>query len=200
MHINHSHLALKSCYSYSWPVWEAGAIYETRSYFWRKTPRGHPVWCTRPCLASSADIPRAAAWRSNPSTGTRTATSRHCSAVTTTAMTSRWALMTTPPVRQTYSSKWFSMSSMRIAYYYHFLVDIKWKLICLILAPYCNNMMRNMEINPISRMIWRALKPLLMGKILYTPHTPATQKIIHEVTIHINNLINHMIRAWINES
>ncbi|XP_056624973.1 phospholipid-transporting ATPase ABCA1b [Triplophysa dalaica] len=48
-------------------------------------------------------------------------------------------------------------------------------------TPYCNNMMKNMETNPISRMIWRALKPLLMGKILYTPHTPATQKIIHEV-------------------
>lgn len=30
-------------------------------------------------------------------------------------------------------------------------------------------------------MIWRALKPLLMGKILYTPDTPATQRIIHEV-------------------
>lgn len=42
--------------------------------------------------------------------------------------------------------------------------------------------MRNMEASPISRMIWRALKPLLMGKILYTPHNPATQKIIHEVT------------------
>uniref|UniRef100_A0A671M5I8 P-type phospholipid transporter n=1 Tax=Sinocyclocheilus anshuiensis TaxID=1608454 RepID=A0A671M5I8_9TELE len=39
----------------------------------------------------------------------------------------------------------------------------------------------NMEASPISRMIWRALKPLLMGKILYTPHSPATQKIIHEV-------------------
>lgn len=48
-------------------------------------------------------------------------------------------------------------------------------------TPYCNNMMRNMEASPISRMIWRALKPLLMGKILYTPHSPATQKIIHEV-------------------
>uniref|UniRef100_A0A9J8ACW3 P-type phospholipid transporter n=1 Tax=Cyprinus carpio carpio TaxID=630221 RepID=A0A9J8ACW3_CYPCA len=35
--------------------------------------------------------------------------------------------------------------------------------------------------SPISRMIWRALKPLLMGKILYTPHSLATQKIIHEV-------------------
>lgn len=48
-------------------------------------------------------------------------------------------------------------------------------------APYCNNMMRSLESSPISRMIWRALKPLLMGKILYTPDTPATQRIIHEV-------------------
>ncbi|XP_030648495.1 phospholipid-transporting ATPase ABCA1b isoform X2 [Chanos chanos] len=48
-------------------------------------------------------------------------------------------------------------------------------------TPYCNNLMKNMETSPISRMIWRALKPLLMGKILYTPHTPATQKIIQEV-------------------
>lgn len=43
--------------------------------------------------------------------------------------------------------------------------------------------MRNMESSPVSRMIWQALKPLLMGKILYTPDTPATQKIIHEVFI-----------------
>uniref|UniRef100_A0A8C3B3X0 P-type phospholipid transporter n=1 Tax=Cyclopterus lumpus TaxID=8103 RepID=A0A8C3B3X0_CYCLU len=48
-------------------------------------------------------------------------------------------------------------------------------------TPYCNKMMRSLESSPISRMIWRALKPLLMGKILYTPDTPATQRIIHEV-------------------
>uniref|UniRef100_A0A8C9WEH3 P-type phospholipid transporter n=1 Tax=Scleropages formosus TaxID=113540 RepID=A0A8C9WEH3_SCLFO len=48
-------------------------------------------------------------------------------------------------------------------------------------TPYCNNLMKNLESSPISRMIWRALKPLLMGKILYTPHTPATQRIIQEV-------------------
>ncbi|XP_026872164.2 phospholipid-transporting ATPase ABCA1b [Electrophorus electricus] len=48
-------------------------------------------------------------------------------------------------------------------------------------TPYCNNLMKNMETSPVSRMIWRALKPLLMGKILYTPHTPATQIIIQEV-------------------
>lgn len=48
-------------------------------------------------------------------------------------------------------------------------------------APYCNSLVKNMDSNPMSRMIWQALKPLLMGKILYTPHTPATQRIIHEV-------------------
>uniref|UniRef100_A0AAY5L1X1 P-type phospholipid transporter n=1 Tax=Esox lucius TaxID=8010 RepID=A0AAY5L1X1_ESOLU len=48
-------------------------------------------------------------------------------------------------------------------------------------TPYCNAMMRNMESSPMSKMIWQALKPLLMGKILYTPHTPATLKIIQEV-------------------
>uniref|UniRef100_A0A7N6B5H3 ABC transporter domain-containing protein n=1 Tax=Anabas testudineus TaxID=64144 RepID=A0A7N6B5H3_ANATE len=48
-------------------------------------------------------------------------------------------------------------------------------------TPYCNSLVKNMDSNPMSRMIWQALKPLLMGKILYTPHTPATQKIIHEV-------------------
>uniref|UniRef100_A0A3B5A5W3 P-type phospholipid transporter n=1 Tax=Stegastes partitus TaxID=144197 RepID=A0A3B5A5W3_9TELE len=48
-------------------------------------------------------------------------------------------------------------------------------------TPYCNSLVRNMDSNPMSRMIWQAVKPLLMGKILYTPHTPATQRIIHEV-------------------
>uniref|UniRef100_A0A8D3CCL6 P-type phospholipid transporter n=1 Tax=Scophthalmus maximus TaxID=52904 RepID=A0A8D3CCL6_SCOMX len=55
------------------------------------------------------------------------------------------------------------------------------RLCTYFLAPYCNSMMRSLESSPISRMIWRALKPLLMGKILYTPDTPATQRIIHEV-------------------
>ncbi|XP_069575607.1 phospholipid-transporting ATPase ABCA1b isoform X2 [Brachyistius frenatus] len=48
-------------------------------------------------------------------------------------------------------------------------------------TPYCNSLVRDMDSNPMSRMIWTALKPLLMGKILYTPHTPATQRVIHEV-------------------
>uniref|UniRef100_H3CLI7 ATP binding cassette subfamily A member 1 n=1 Tax=Tetraodon nigroviridis TaxID=99883 RepID=H3CLI7_TETNG len=48
-------------------------------------------------------------------------------------------------------------------------------------TPYCNSLVKNMDLNPMSRMIWQALKPLLLGKILYTPDTPATQRVIHEV-------------------
>uniref|UniRef100_A0A4W3K1G7 ABC transporter domain-containing protein n=1 Tax=Callorhinchus milii TaxID=7868 RepID=A0A4W3K1G7_CALMI len=49
-------------------------------------------------------------------------------------------------------------------------------------TPYCNDLMKNLESNPISRMIWRAMKPLLVGKVLYTPDTPVTRRIIKEVS------------------
>ncbi|XP_072320333.1 phospholipid-transporting ATPase ABCA1-like [Eucyclogobius newberryi] len=48
-------------------------------------------------------------------------------------------------------------------------------------TPYCNSLVKNLDSNPMSRMIWTAIKPLLLGQILYTPHTPLTQKIIHQV-------------------
>ncbi|OCU00960.1 hypothetical protein XELAEV_18006739mg [Xenopus laevis] len=48
-------------------------------------------------------------------------------------------------------------------------------------TPYCNDLMQNLESSPLYRMIWRALKPLLVGKILYTPSTPATQMLMSEV-------------------
>uniref|UniRef100_A0A8C3L206 P-type phospholipid transporter n=1 Tax=Chrysolophus pictus TaxID=9089 RepID=A0A8C3L206_CHRPC len=48
-------------------------------------------------------------------------------------------------------------------------------------TPYCNELMKNLESSPLSRIIWRALKPLLIGKVLYTPDTPAIRKIMAEV-------------------
>lgn len=48
-------------------------------------------------------------------------------------------------------------------------------------APYCNDLMKNLESSPLSRIIWKALKPLLVGKILYTPDTPATRQVMAEV-------------------
>ncbi|NXA10153.1 ABCA1 protein, partial [Sapayoa aenigma] len=48
-------------------------------------------------------------------------------------------------------------------------------------TPYCNELMKNLESSPLSRIIWRALKPLLIGKILYTPDIPAVRKVMSEV-------------------
>ncbi|XP_067103215.1 phospholipid-transporting ATPase ABCA1b [Osmerus mordax] len=65
-------------------------------------------------------------------------------------------------------------------------------------TPYCNSIMRNMESNPIYKMMWQALKPLLMGQILYTPHTPATFKIIQEVnrTFQELGVFRHLGGMW----
>lgn len=49
-------------------------------------------------------------------------------------------------------------------------------------TPYCNDLMKNLESSPLSRIIWKALKPLLVGKILYTPDTPATRQVMAEVS------------------
>ncbi|XP_055488379.1 phospholipid-transporting ATPase ABCA1-like [Leucoraja erinacea] len=48
-------------------------------------------------------------------------------------------------------------------------------------TPYCNDLMKTLESNPMSKMIWRAMKPLLIGKVLYTPDTPVTRNIVKEV-------------------
>ncbi|XP_066471023.1 phospholipid-transporting ATPase ABCA1 [Tiliqua scincoides] len=48
-------------------------------------------------------------------------------------------------------------------------------------TPYCNSLMKNLESSPLSRIIWRALKPLLVGKVLYTPDTPVTRAVMSEV-------------------
>lgn len=71
---------------------------------------------------------------------------------------------------------------VQTGWFYWDRVYSQYELNCVcVAAPYCNSLVKNMDSNPMSRMIWQALKPLLMGKILYTPHTPATQRVIHEV-------------------
>ncbi|TDH07266.1 hypothetical protein EPR50_G00104130 [Perca flavescens] len=65
-------------------------------------------------------------------------------------------------------------------------------------TPYCNSLVQSMDSNPMSRTIWQALKPLLLGKILYTPHTPATQRVIHEVnrTFQELGVFRHLGEMW----
>ncbi|XP_072366635.1 retinal-specific phospholipid-transporting ATPase ABCA4 isoform X1 [Scyliorhinus torazame] len=45
-------------------------------------------------------------------------------------------------------------------------------------TPFCNTLNQNMESNPATKIIWNVMKPLLMGKVLFTPDSPATQQLI----------------------
>lgn len=48
-------------------------------------------------------------------------------------------------------------------------------------APFCNDLMQTLESNPVTKIVWNSVKPLLMGKILYTPDSPAVRKILKSV-------------------
>uniref|UniRef100_A0A4W6FGA7 ATP binding cassette subfamily A member 4 n=1 Tax=Lates calcarifer TaxID=8187 RepID=A0A4W6FGA7_LATCA len=48
-------------------------------------------------------------------------------------------------------------------------------------TPFCNALMQTLESNPVTKIVWNSVKPLLMGKILYTPDSPAVRKILRSV-------------------
>ncbi|EMP24164.1 ATP-binding cassette sub-family A member 7 [Chelonia mydas] len=48
-------------------------------------------------------------------------------------------------------------------------------------SPYCKELIRSLESNPLSRILWRGIKPLFIGKILYAPSSPSTRRIMAEV-------------------
>ncbi|XP_039512135.1 phospholipid-transporting ATPase ABCA1 isoform X2 [Pimephales promelas] len=48
-------------------------------------------------------------------------------------------------------------------------------------TPFCENLIRSLESNPLSRIVWRGIKPLFIGKLLYTPDTPATRTVMAQV-------------------
>lgn len=45
-------------------------------------------------------------------------------------------------------------------------------------SPACNAIMERIEVNPGFSYIWMRVKPILRGKILYTPDTPTTREIV----------------------
>ncbi|XP_018414710.1 PREDICTED: retinal-specific ATP-binding cassette transporter [Nanorana parkeri] len=57
-------------------------------------------------------------------------------------------------------------------------------------TPFCNALMQTMESNPATKIAWSAMKPLLMGKILYTPDAPA----IREILKHANSTFEQLER------
>ncbi|XP_074118834.1 retinal-specific phospholipid-transporting ATPase ABCA4 isoform X3 [Sminthopsis crassicaudata] len=65
-------------------------------------------------------------------------------------------------------------------------------------TSFCNSLIQNMEANPLTKIAWRAAKPLLMGKILFTPDSPAVHKILKHANSTFEELarVRQFLKAW----
>ncbi|KAL2090306.1 hypothetical protein ACEWY4_014994 [Coilia grayii] len=65
-------------------------------------------------------------------------------------------------------------------------------------TPFCKSVIHSLEANPLSRVVWRAIKPLLIGKLLFTPDTPAVQQVMREVnkTFQDLHILEDIRGAW----
>uniref|UniRef100_A0A8C9STH1 P-type phospholipid transporter n=1 Tax=Scleropages formosus TaxID=113540 RepID=A0A8C9STH1_SCLFO len=65
-------------------------------------------------------------------------------------------------------------------------------------SPFCNALMKDLETDPIFRVIWASVKPFLMGKVLYTPDTPAVKQILRSANTTFEQLerLRNMGKAW----
>ncbi|ESP01294.1 hypothetical protein LOTGIDRAFT_212836 [Lottia gigantea] len=64
---------------------------------------------------------------------------------------------------------------------------------CVILAPFCQDVFVSIESNNLFSIVWRYLKPIVLGVIPYTPDTPRVQEIIrlaNQTFLDISELIN----------
>lgn len=48
-------------------------------------------------------------------------------------------------------------------------------------GPACAELMGSLEAHPLSRLLWRRLKPLVLGKLLFTPNTNFTRQLMAQV-------------------
>ncbi|XP_038146750.1 retinal-specific phospholipid-transporting ATPase ABCA4-like isoform X2 [Cyprinodon tularosa] len=65
-------------------------------------------------------------------------------------------------------------------------------------TPFCNSLMQTLESNPVTKIVWNSVKPLLMGKILYTPDSPVVGKILKSANTTFEELerLRNMAKAW----
>ncbi|XP_056132314.1 phospholipid-transporting ATPase ABCA1 [Lampris incognitus] len=65
-------------------------------------------------------------------------------------------------------------------------------------TPFCKSLIQGLESNPLSRIVWRGIKPLFIGKLLYTPDTPAVQEVMKEVNKTFQDLLilQELNEAW----
>ncbi|XP_062335379.1 retinal-specific phospholipid-transporting ATPase ABCA4-like isoform X2 [Osmerus eperlanus] len=65
-------------------------------------------------------------------------------------------------------------------------------------TPFCNELMEVMESNPITKVVWSSVKPMLMGQILYSPDSPSVRQIVRNANTTFKELerLRTMGRAW----
>ncbi|KAM4718470.1 retinal-specific phospholipid-transporting ATPase ABCA4a isoform 3-T3 [Anableps anableps] len=65
-------------------------------------------------------------------------------------------------------------------------------------TPFCNDLMKELESNPATRIVWNSVKPMLMGRILYAPDSPAVRQIIRNANTTFEELerLRMMGKAW----
>ncbi|XP_043431546.1 retinal-specific phospholipid-transporting ATPase ABCA4 isoform X3 [Prionailurus bengalensis] len=65
-------------------------------------------------------------------------------------------------------------------------------------TTFCNALIQSLESNPLTKIAWRAAKPLLMGKILFTPDSPAARRILQNANSTFEELerLRKLVKAW----
>nr|XP_008522837.1 PREDICTED: retinal-specific ATP-binding cassette transporter [Equus przewalskii] len=65
-------------------------------------------------------------------------------------------------------------------------------------TTFCNALIQSLESNPLTKIVWRAAKPLLMGKILFTPDSPAARRVLKNANSTFEELerLRKLVKAW----
>ncbi|XP_008072801.1 retinal-specific ATP-binding cassette transporter [Carlito syrichta] len=65
-------------------------------------------------------------------------------------------------------------------------------------TSFCNALIHSLESNPLTKIAWRTAKPLLMGKILFTPDSPAARRILKNANSTFEELerLRKVVKAW----
>ncbi|XP_063138015.1 retinal-specific phospholipid-transporting ATPase ABCA4 isoform X1 [Rattus norvegicus] len=65
-------------------------------------------------------------------------------------------------------------------------------------TSFCNSLIQSLESNPLTKIAWRATKPLLMGKILFTPDSPAARRLLKNANSTFEELdrVRKLVKAW----
>ncbi|KAG8511044.1 Retinal-specific phospholipid-transporting ATPase ABCA4, partial [Galemys pyrenaicus] len=65
-------------------------------------------------------------------------------------------------------------------------------------TTFCNSLIQSLESNPLTKIAWRAAKPLLMGKILFTPDSPAARRILKHANSTFEEMarLRKLVKAW----